>query len=429
MRRLTSSLLSASLFLAASAVHPVLAQDPSAPAGAGPQGGPQIHTQTIPPAEAAAAPSPYTLKLQYTGEAWDNAVGGLHTGTPYMQNIDGQFRVDTGRAFGWTGGTFFVEGFYNTSRSLGEQYVGAAQDPSVIDTRGVSLFRLYELYYDQNLGKTDLLFGLYDTQTEFGNTKPMDIFFNGAYAWTTTLDHSGEGLNGPSTYPNTSLAFRATQKLNDQWTVKAVVADGMADSARQPAQNQFLFQSKYGALGIAEVDYTPIPRTTLMAGYWGYTGKFDTQNQFNSDGSIHQVRGSDGGYIGAATRLYTVEGRRGLDGFVNFGLADATVNQVDRSLNFGLTFTGPLDVRPDDRLGAAVSIAGAGGPYKSAQFAQGNGVRDYETNFELTYRAKITSWLTVQPDIQYWVNPNFDPMLKNDLLFGVHFEIGHLFHL
>jgi porin len=47
----------------------------------------------------------------------------------------------------------------------------------------------------------------------------------------------------------------------------------------------------------------------------------------------------------------------------------------------------------------------------------------------LTYRAQITPWLVVQPDIQYWINPNVDPTLKNDLLLLVHFEISHVFGL
>jgi hypothetical protein len=77
-----------------------------------------------------------------------------------------------------------------------EHYVGAVQDPSLIDTSGVAQFRLYQAYYKQDIGNTNLLVGIYDAETEFGITRPMDVFFNGAYAWTTTLDHSGQ--NGPS---------------------------------------------------------------------------------------------------------------------------------------------------------------------------------------------------------------------------------------
>jgi len=105
------------------------------------------------------------------------------------------------------------------------------------------------------------------------------------------------------------------------------------------------------------------------------------------------------------------------------------VNEVDRTLNAGLNYTGLLDARPNDRMGVAMSIAGVSDTYRKAQEAAGNGVDHYETNFEATYRAPVTDWLTVQPDIQYWVNTGADPTQKNDLLFMVHFEIGHLFDL
>jgi porin len=166
-----------------------------------------------------------------------------------------------------------------------------------------------------------------------------------------------------------------------------------------------------------------------MAGYWTYTGQFDSQNEFNMDGSVRKVWGTDGGYIGGATRLYTIQGARGLDAFVNFGLADSRVNEVDRSVNVGLTWTGLFDARPTDKLGFAVGAAGSGNPYQQAQIASGSGVDNYEMSYELTYRAVLNDYVTVQPDIQYIVHPGFDPTVKNDFLFGLHFEVGHRYGL
>ncbi len=372
-------------------------------------------------------PSPVTIRLQYTGEGAENALGGIHDGATYMNNILAQLHVDTDRAFGWTGGRFVLDAFYENANSLDTHYVGAAQDPSVIDTSGVSMFRLYQAYYKQDFGNTNLLFGIYDLETEFGTTPPMDIFFNGAYAWTTALDQSG--LNGPSTYPNTALAFRARQTLTDQWSVQAALLDGVPDSFRHPNVNAINFNAANGAMVIAEADYTPTRTTKLLAGYWAYTGEFPALNRTNADGTQRQVYDSYGGYIGGATRLYSQTARRGLDGFANIGVASGRTQQIDRSLNFGLTYTGMLDARPFDRLGFAVGLAGAGSAYKNMQIAAGNAVQNIETNFELTYRARITSWLTVQPDIQYWIHPNMDPTLKNDLLFMIHFEISHVFGL
>ena len=127
----------------------------------------------------------------------------------------------------------------------------------------MALFRLYQAYYKQDIGNTNLLFGIYDVETEFGITRPMDIFFNGAYAWTFTLDQSG--LNGPSTYPNTSLALRVRQKLNEHWSVQAAVLDGVPDSVKDPRANSIILNKTNGALLIAELDYTPT-RTTKLHG-------------------------------------------------------------------------------------------------------------------------------------------------------------------
>jgi porin len=423
MDKLKSWLLAACVMMTATfAGYSVRAQDLTPPAATDAAPGPLLRVQTQ---AADAGSAPITLKLQYTGEAAENAIGGIHNGATYMNQILGQLHIDADKAFGWTGGSFVLEGFYENADSLDTHYVGAVQDPSLIDSSGVSLFRLYQAYYKQDIGNTNILVGIYDPETEFGVTRPMDVFFNGAYAWTTTLDQSG--LNGPSTYPNTSLALRVRQKFNSQWSIQAAVLDGVPDSIRNPNSNAVTFSKTNGAMLIAEADFTPTRTTKVMAGIWDYTGEFIALNQTTSSGMPRTVFGSSGGYVGGATRLYSQTARRGLDGFANVGISDSRTNVTDGSFNIGLTYTGLLDDRPFDRMGIATGIARASSAYKAMQIAQGNGVKDYETNFEITWRAPINRWLTVQPDIQYWINPGLDPALKNDLLFLVHFEISHVF--
>ena len=105
---------------AVSAAGAALAADPSAP----------------PPAPAPPSSGAYSLNLLYTGELWDNAYGGIRQGASYMNNIDAAFSVDTGKAFGWTGGTFFAEAFYANGISTGNGWVGAVNVQSPIDTGG-----------------------------------------------------------------------------------------------------------------------------------------------------------------------------------------------------------------------------------------------------------------------------------------------------
>jgi porin len=385
------------------------------------------------PPTVVAAPSSddaYQLNLLYTGEFWNNLAGGLRLGPSYMNNIDGRFSVDTEKAFGWTGGQFVFESWYTNGVSTGNSYVGAVDQQSPIDTAAnLAIFRIYQLYYDQTFGNTDIRFGVYDLETEFANTKPMALFLSKNLTWATALDQAGtmpqNGLIGPGNYPYTPLALRVEQKLDHDFSVKLVIADGAADNPNNRAVNSVQFSSRYGALIMGEVDYTPSKFDKVMAGAWGLTSKLPALGEFNPDGSQREVYGQAGAYFGGATRLYSPEPRRGLDGFVTFGLTNPTSTNVAESLNAGLTYTGLLDSRPTDKIGVSVNVNAASTPYKNMQLALGSRIYDYEPSFEVTYRAKINDWITVQPDVQFIVHPDY--VLKNDLIIGAHFEIGHLF--
>ena len=71
-----SSLLATCLVIAAGAFScPAIADDVSMPPPVAP--GPELHAQTQ---AADNGPSAITLRLQYTGEAAYNALGGIHNG-------------------------------------------------------------------------------------------------------------------------------------------------------------------------------------------------------------------------------------------------------------------------------------------------------------------------------------------------------------
>ena len=53
-----------------------------------------------------------------------------------------------------------------------------------------------------------------------------------------------------------------------------------------------------------------------------------------------------------------------------------------------------------------------------------SGQADAEIALELTYRAGLTAWWTVQPSLQYIVNPGTEPGLANAVLVGLRFEIA-----
>ena len=271
--------------------------------------------------------SPYQVNYLYTGEEWENAKGGIQRGSSYMNNVDLKLMVDTAKAYGWKGGRFLLEGFYENSVSTGRQYVGAVDQQSPIDTAiNKQLFRLYQLFYDQNFGKTDILIGIYDLETEYSVTKPMSLFLSKNLTWNTALDQAGtmphNGLIGPGNYPYTPLAARIREDLNPYWHIQATIADGASDNPNDPTQNGVYFSSKYGALGIGEIDYTPKKFTKIMAGVWGLTSQLPANITY-LDGTPRMIWGQEGGYVGATTRVYAPPegGFKGLDAFFTLGFA------------------------------------------------------------------------------------------------------------
>ena len=290
---------------------------------------------------------------------------------------------------------------------------------------------MYQLFYDQSLGATDVRLGIYDLATEFGNTKPMNLFLSKDLAWNTALDEAGlspgGGSVGPGDYPATPLALRIRQTVSPTLSVQVAVADGAADDPNNPVRNAVLFSPAYGALVIGEVDYTPAKYTTLMAGAWGLTSKLPYLGQFNSDGSQRMIYGQEGAYIGATTRLYSPGGRRGLDGFFTFGVSTPQSTDVAQSVNAGLVYTGLFDARPADKIGVALNLNFASSSLSQMQSLQGAAIAPVETGIEITYRAKINDYLTIQPDIQYIASPSYDRTVKNPIALAIHFELGHVF--
>ena len=372
------------------------------------------------------------VKLLYSGEEWDNLEGGLKRSNLMLNNFDVNVALDANKKWGWQGASFMLDGFYNNGRSPTGSLTGSAQQVSPLDNSGVANeYRLYQAWYNQDLfdGHTSVLFGLYDLNTDFDALDSAALFFNSGFGWNSVLDQSGS--TGPSTYPDTSLAMRVRQYIDtkDGISLVAAVLDGAPDDPKHPGDTAVILNRKNGAMLVGEADYHPDDQTKVLLGYWHYTAKFDDQLVTNANGNPAGDTNNEGIYAGVQQRLYSLEDKRGLKGFINVGTGNGNVNRFDQSLATGLTFTGPMASRAEDQLGVGWNILHNGYAYRQAEAIAGTPVKNNEQDYELTYRAKINDYMTLQPNVQYIVNPNTDPALKNDLIIGMHIEIGYGFGL
>lgn len=386
----------------------------------------QVHTRSVPP---AAEPSEddegpaIDLSVVYTADLWANTRGGLRRGERYLDNLDVTLTVDAERALGWDGATIFLYGLYNNGKSLTDELVGDLQVVSNIDA-GSQAVRLYEAWVEQRIAgdRASVKLGLYDLNSEFDTNDSNALFINSSHG--IGPDFSQTGQNGPSIFPVTSLALRADYKVTENMLVRAAVLDGVPGDPNRPKRTTVKLGNGDGALIVGELEYTD-DMTKVAAGTWRYTAKFEDILATQVAGTSIERGRNDGAYIFAERKLTgeTKEGP-GLAAWARLGVADDKFNPVESYVGGGLVYTGLVPGRAEDQLGLAVAHVSLGTPYRRALELAGEASSKSETNIELTYRASLAPWLTLQPDIQYILNPGANPALKNDLVMGLRVEVG-----
>ncbi len=373
-------------------------------------------------ADEAGPTPPVAFSATYTGDIWANTSGGLRRSEKYLDNFDLTATIDAEQVFNIPGGTLFFYGLYNNNKTLSDTLVGDMQTVSNIDTTTAT--RLYEAWYEQAFGdgKSSLKVGLYDLNSEFDAIDTAGLFLLSSHG--IGPDYSQTGLNGPSIFPVTSLGARLQLQVSDDVLVRAAVLDAVPGSLTHPRKTAIKLGNGEGALLAGEIEAN-LAGTTAALGVWGYTAKFDDVLAVDKTGAPLRRGGNKGAYLEAERQVTSPFGdERGLSLFGRVGLADTKVNQFSNYVGFGGSYKGLLDARPDDLLGLAVAHVSNGNPYRRAQVLAGAPVGKSETNIELTYRAEITPWLTLQPDAQYIINPGADPSLKNAFVIGLRFEVG-----
>jgi len=120
---------------------------------------------------------------------------------------------------------------------------------------------------------------------------------------------------------------------------------------------------------------------------------------------------------------------KGADGrdlrvFGQAGIGDSRVDRFGWYAGGGVDIAGVIPGRPNDEVGIALAMARNGGHFIASQTAAGQPVGRAETTVELAYLAQVTSWLHVQPDLQYVFKPNTDPRVPNALVGLLRVELA-----
>ena len=367
------------------------------------------HSHIHSPGEIDEEQEPFIFEATYTFDVWRAASGGARKGTRYLDNLDVVAEADMERLIGWDGALIHVYGLYNNGKSL-TNLIGDAQATSNIET-GTKAARVYEAWINQEIGSSaSVKVGLYDLNSEFDALDAGGLFMGSAHGIGSDIRQSG--LNGPSIFPYTSLSARIAVKPAKGWVLRAAVLDGVPGDPARPKRTAIKLGGGDGALLVGEIE-APLPEGKLLFGHWRYTARFD-------DFASGPARGNAGWYVRGEHRLTheATQPDQGLSGFFRLGTANERFNMFGSFASAGLNYAGPIAGRDKDQLGIAAAAAFTSPRYRLTVPSDKS-----EIAFELTYRAAVSDWLSVQPNVQYVINPGADPSLRNAIAFGLRTEL------
>lgn len=356
----------------------------------------------------------------YTGEGVAGLAGGIARGSVYLDNADLTITLDADEAWGWEGATLFAYVLGNHGGCPSSR-AGDVQVLSNIDAPDG--WRVFEAWYEQKFMDNELSMrlGLYNLNAEFYVTDHSALFCNSSQGIGPEVAQSGR--NGPSVFPNASLGARLRYE-HGPLCLQTVVLDGVPGDPDCPDGTYIRLGKDDGVLVAVEAAWTIGASSGKLAlGAWGYSSSFEDPARTDANGDPVMRRGSAGVYALAEHALWAPAQERQLWGFLRAGVANPMVLVGDLSLAGGLEFVGPCPGREEDRCGVAFASLHASERYRNTMHEEAITMQAWEVDIELTYRLHVTDWVSIQPDIQYIINPGFDPALDNALVAGARVRL------
>ena len=370
----------------------------------------------------------FDLQLIAVNDIWGNTTGGDHRGVGVMGNLNIVLKIDTEVAGWWKDGAFTLYGIGIYGRRP-VVAVGDFQYTSSIDAP--ETFEPYEAFYEHSFleGQLKWLAGIHDLTLDFAILDYGFTFINSSFFTPSTMTQLPYSF-----YPNTGLGTRAILEATDKIYVMAGLYDGKPATAGGLKTVDLGFSRSDGLYTIGELGWRSRDanerHAKLAVGAWYSSGTF-------KDISGDDRSSNYGTYVLGELELWREEqiselklwqqqpseqqvNDQGLGAF--FQVAQAA---QDRNLNpwyfgGGIRYKGLIPERDEDVLGFGVAMAYFGSSYRALT----PGTEQSERTFELSYRALISPWLTLTPDLQYVLDPSGNPELEDALILYLRTEVA-----
>ena len=370
---------------------------------------------TIMPAcaqENADAGKVLSLSSAYMVDVIGVASGGVKRGARMLDNFDVVADADLDRAVGWKRATVHAS-LLNNLGGRPNDLVGSIQGVDNIEVADRRL-KLYEAWVEKGFGeRVTLRTGLYDVNSEFYQNDAAGLLVSPMFGVGSEL--AATGTNGPAIFPSTALAARLKVDSGHAYAALAVVN---AKAGTIGDIEGVDLSGRDGALLIGEAGLTGHGK--LAIGAWRYTRK---QPAIIPPGvtAIDQSHFSHGIYLLAEHGLLGAaegSGPHGV-GFVRLGLSDGRTTPFRGGWQAGVLLERPFAGRPASAFSFGAGNGALSSNYRLSNPAELPPLGGSETIVEVTYSDEIMKGVSVQPDIQYVINPSADVTIRNALVLGI----------
>lgn len=358
----------------------------------------------------------------YTSQVWGNVSGGLKQGATYTGLMQFGLDADLEKAIGWRGGSFNTTWVWIAGGSPTTNLTGALFPAS--GTEAPTGFRALDLWLQQSFFDKCLTLraGLFNIDRDFTLCESGSLMLNAAFGWPLLYNGS---LGGPPAYPFAAPGLYGSLAPGGGWKFQAAVMQGdVWPPGENPTNFYWRFNRMNGLLCAGQAQFAwnkaPLPGTAKVGALLN-TGYSDYDNQSGAAwgnsffyGIIDQTLWREPGCCADCPQGLSWFNRTGFS-----GTPDRSV--IGLLFNTGLVYDGLVPARDKDAAGIGLVWTQLS-PDQAAQFQGSN--RGTEMVFEATYQAQLTPWLSLQPDVQFIVQPGGSTAVPNALLIGMSAAIS-----
>jgi porin len=359
-----------------------------------------------------------TPSLRYGTDMQANVLGGQRRGKAYAGDFTVDVSVDMEKLAGLRGLTVGVSGDWASGTNL-SSYIGNIF--TVAQTFEGNVVRLSNLYLQQSLldGRLDVKAGRFANGADF-LTSPADVSLVND-TLNPILDAIQKNIPGITSPPNTTWGGRVIARPTEALSLSAGAFYSDPTLNQLTANGtEFGISGSAGYFVIGEAGYrlNSEKGATGLPGRYRAGGYYDSNEYAFLNNSGRQQTGNYGFFLLGEQMVYRDGGPGSARGLSLFGsliyAPQERINPMPWFASAGASYRGLVPGRDRDTAAFALYYGG---------FSRDLPGQTYELVLEWTYAIAVTRWLTIQPDVQYVINPGGRSSIGNAVVAGAQLAV------